>query len=168
MTNRLPDVSQIPIPGKAGLPRVIDANPDTIRALFRLGKIQATVDECAAVLGVGKGTIYRLFEAAPETLAAYENGKAQGRRSLRRAQMKAALRGNPTMLIWMGKQILEQRDQADVNFKAEVNVTETKTIRYSMTDDELLAIASSPVDTAGSRDGTVEAPESETVPRRLQ
>ena len=33
--------------------------------------------------------------------------------SLRRQQIELAKTGNPTMLIWLGKQLLEQRDKAD-------------------------------------------------------
>ena len=33
--------------------------------------------------------------------------------SLRRQQIELAKTGNPTMLIWLGKQLLEQRDKSD-------------------------------------------------------
>ena len=39
--------------------------------------------------------------------------KEVGKASLRSAQFKAALAGNATMLIWMGKQLLGQRDKLD-------------------------------------------------------
>ena len=41
----------------------------------------------------------------------FEDGAAQGRMSLRRAQLNIALKGNPTMLIWAGKQLLGQSDK---------------------------------------------------------
>ena len=37
-------------------------------------------------------------------------GRLVGRTSIRRAQYKAALDGNPTMLIWLGKQLLGQKE----------------------------------------------------------
>ena len=40
-------------------------------------------------------------------------GKAKLIHALRRAQIKAALKGNPAMLIWLGKALLNQRDQPD-------------------------------------------------------
>ncbi len=33
---------------------------------------------------------------------------------LRKAQINAALGGNPAMLIWLGKQMLEQKDKSDL------------------------------------------------------
>jgi len=41
----------------------------------------------------------------------YKKYSVLGRISLRRAQMAAAEKGNPTMLIWLGKQYLGQRDK---------------------------------------------------------
>jgi hypothetical protein len=59
---------------------------------------------------------------------------AKGRQSLksklRRRQIRAALDGNATMLIWLGKQYLDQRDQAYVEIG---DVTK-------LSDDELQAI----------------------------
>lgn len=36
------------------------------------------------------------------------------KKSLRRWQLEAAEKGNPTMLIWLGKQVLKQSDQQQV------------------------------------------------------
>jgi hypothetical protein len=38
-------------------------------------------------------------------------GKASGKIKLRRKQFDVAMKGNTTMLIWLGKQILGQNDQ---------------------------------------------------------
>ena len=43
---------------------------------------------------------------------AYKRYSANGKASLRRAQWKAALNGNTTMLVWLGKQELGQNDKA--------------------------------------------------------
>jgi hypothetical protein len=40
-----------------------------------------------------------------------EKGKDEGRRSLRRLQWGQAEKGNITMLIWLGKQMLGQREK---------------------------------------------------------
>ena len=37
-------------------------------------------------------------------------GRSEGNKSLRRAQMEKALQGDVRMLIWMGKQYLDQKD----------------------------------------------------------
>ncbi|MDI6755323.1 MAG: hypothetical protein QME78_13130 [Thermodesulfobacteriota bacterium] len=40
----------------------------------------------------------------------YKKHSGKGKMSLRRAQYKLALEGNATMQIWLGKNILKQRD----------------------------------------------------------
>jgi len=42
-----------------------------------------------------------------------ERGYSKGRVSLRRRQMEAADAGNATMLIWLGKQVLGQKDRLE-------------------------------------------------------
>jgi hypothetical protein len=75
-----------------------------------LGKIQSTHSELAAVLGVSIETVKRRLKGDAEFCAAYEKGLEHGKSSLRRIQWKAALAGNTTMQIWLGKQYLGQRD----------------------------------------------------------
>ena len=54
---------------------------------------------------------------------ALDKGRAGGRTSLRRYQWKGAQEGNTTMLIWMGKQYLGQRDKAELDRNDNVTVT---------------------------------------------
>ena len=46
--------------------------------------------------------------------ALYKKHQGEGKASLRRAQWKAAQDGNPTMLVWLGKQMLGQRDKQEI------------------------------------------------------
>lgn len=81
-----------------------------------LCKIQCTHEEIAQTLNVSIETLNRACKR--------ENGctfgefnkryKFTGKSSLRRAQMKSALKGNPALLIWTGKQYLNQSDKAEV------------------------------------------------------
>lgn len=80
--------------------------------LSQLAAFQCTDDEIAAVLGVCVETLIRR-KKEPEFLEALESGKAKGRASLRRLQWKAANAGNTTMLVWLGKQVLGQRDKPE-------------------------------------------------------
>ena len=48
----------------------------------------------------------------------YEIGIGRGKMSLRRAQMDTALGGNATMQIWLGKQLLGQRDNIELTGNA--------------------------------------------------
>ena len=74
---------------------------DVIR---RLGEIQCTQQEIAHVMGVSQDIIKRHTELIAE-------GRSAGKVRLRRAQYaKAVDEGNPTLLIWLGKQMLGQND----------------------------------------------------------
>ena len=70
-----------------------------------LASVGCTQEEIARKVGVSVDTLHLHYADA------IEDGWTDLRISMRRAQVKAALRGNPTMLIWEGKQILGQRDQ---------------------------------------------------------
>lgn len=70
----------------------------------KLASIQCTLREIADIIGVDKETIRN--RCAREL----ELGKAQGKASLRRRQWEVADSGNATMLIWLGKQYLDQSD----------------------------------------------------------
>jgi ferredoxin-NADP reductase len=82
----------------------------TLEEVERLGLIHATQAEMAAWFGVSLSTIEKRMAADGKFAEAYERGRATGRMSLRRQQLKIANEGNPTMLIWLGKQLLGQRD----------------------------------------------------------
>lgn len=43
-----------------------------------------------------------------------KSGQASGKSSLRRMQFKKAMEGNATMLIWLGKHYLDQKDSVQV------------------------------------------------------
>lgn len=73
-----------------------------------LAQLHCTYEEIAAVVGCSTDTLKRRFADC------IERGREHGKASLRRAQFRAALGGNATMLIWLGKQHLEQRDRHDV------------------------------------------------------
>ena len=87
----------------AGRPRV-KVDPEQVRNLAQIG---CTVEEIADVLGCGKSTIEKRFRAE------LESGRLRCRSSLRRMQFKAAQGGNTTMMIWLGKQLLGQKDKTE-------------------------------------------------------
>lgn len=72
-----------------------------------LASIGCKVNEIAKLLEVSEDTLHRRF--ALELAKGKENLKM----SLRRWQLEAAKKGNVSMLIWLGKQYLEQRDKLD-------------------------------------------------------
>lgn len=99
-----------PQPGEGGRPPI----PIDLDVVRRAASIGCTSEEIAAMLGIGRRTLFDRMEQDPDIKDAVDEGRAQGRVTLRRLQWKEAQAGNPTMLIWLGKQLLGQRDKHDV------------------------------------------------------
>jgi len=70
----------------------------------KLAAIDCSYDEMALILGCDPKTLTNRFSQA------IEKGRAHGKSSLKRQQFKLAMDGNPTMLIWLGKVRLGQRE----------------------------------------------------------
>lgn len=77
----------------------------------RAASIGCQMEEIAAMLGVGKQCLYDRLKDTPELAEVIETGRAKGRGTLRRLQWQRANGGSDTMLIWLGKQLLGQRDK---------------------------------------------------------
>lgn len=73
--------------------------------------------EVAAVIGVHEHTLYRRCEIEKQTnFSVYAQEKrAKGKASLRKVQHDLAVEGDKTLLIWLGKAVLEQREITDSN-----------------------------------------------------
>jgi hypothetical protein len=84
------------------------AGIDLVQAL---GRLQCTNDEIASCLGTTDTTLLNA-QNKEVFLGALEKGKAEGRMSLRRIQMKLA-ETSATMAIFLGKQILGQRENVE-------------------------------------------------------
>lgn len=98
---------------KTGRPR-IEINWDEFDKLCAL---QCTKREVAEWFKCCEETIENVLRKEKKTtFSAYWEQKAQvGKISLRRKQFEVAKSGNVTMLIWLGKQWLDQRDKRDVS-----------------------------------------------------
>lgn len=83
-----------------------------VEQLEKLCALQATDEEVAAWFNVSTRTIERRRKQA-KFCEVMERGKARGRLSIRRAQMKMLESGNATMGVWLGKQYLGQTDQIE-------------------------------------------------------
>lgn len=87
---------------KVGRPKkVID-----YEAVGKLARLHCTIEEIASFLGVHRDTLHNDSQFSD----VYKAAKAEGAMSLRRKQWAAAEEGNTTMLIWLGKQYLGQRE----------------------------------------------------------
>lgn len=71
----------------------------------KLAQLHASTEEIAAFFGVPVQTITYNFGDI------ITKAKAETKIALRRSQIKLALDGNCTMLIWLGKQYLNQSDK---------------------------------------------------------
>ena len=74
-----------------------------------LASIFCTMDEMAAIVGVSVDTLERRYAEA------IKRGRESAKSSLRRLQWKAAKKGNTSILIWLGKQYLGQREPSLMN-----------------------------------------------------
>ena len=88
--------------------------PIDINVVGKLASIQCTYEEIAAVIGIKKRQFIDRINADPALREAIDEGWANGRSSIRRAQVKMLEAGNATMGIWLGKQYLGQRDQIGI------------------------------------------------------
>jgi hypothetical protein len=85
-----------------------EVDEDKLEQLASLGLSNA---EIASVLDCCPDTIERNYR---ETL---DWGRNKRNASLRRKQYEIAIAGNPTMLIWLGKQFLGQSDKNELSGK---------------------------------------------------
>jgi hypothetical protein len=113
----------------AGKPSIPEINWEEFEKLCH---IQATTHEIGAWFGIGHDTVeLQVREHYGATFTeVFQRYKGKGKVSLRRRQFQAALEGDTAMLIFLGKQYLEQADKKDI--------TGTWKNPYeALTDDEL-------------------------------
>lgn len=77
---------------------------------------------CQKTYGVTFADIYRIK-------------RGRGKKSLRRTQLETALKGNTTMMIWLGKQYLGQSDKFEQR-----NIDAEEKMVAKLSDDELIAL----------------------------
>jgi hypothetical protein len=87
-------------------PKVIDAD-----LVEKLCMIHCTDEEIADIVGVSVDTLARRRQQDTEFATMMAGAKGRGRASLRRIQWKLAESGNAALAIWLGKQLLGQRDK---------------------------------------------------------
>ncbi|MFI4973729.1 MAG: hypothetical protein ACHP84_04220 [Caulobacterales bacterium] len=104
-----------------GRPPVLYATEETLKRIARLGKIQCTVREVAAALGVAESTLMLFFNDVPEARDVYEDAKLAGMKSLRRVQFDHAKK-NVAMAIFLGKNYLDQSDRNDVKLSGQLSL----------------------------------------------
>ena len=116
------------------MPRaLLDINEEHVEDLAR--RCWTNV-EIASHFGCNESTIRRRFAEAAN------RGRRDGQARLREKQMEVAHSGNPTMLVWMGKQILGQSDKQTVDTTvtraaSELDLAELERYRAAMAEAKL-------------------------------
>jgi predicted metal-dependent hydrolase len=121
MTKQLTDGKRGPGKPKAKI------DPEHVKALASAG---CTVEEIADFLGVNKKTLERRFRGV------MEKGRNTRNVSLRRKQVELAMRGDKTMLIWLGKQFLGQSDKTQLSGKDDGPIKHQHSVT-NLTDEQL-------------------------------
>ena len=76
-----------------------------------LAAIFCTMKEIAAIVGCSVDTLERRFADN------IDKGRQRGKTTLRRKQFESAISGNVVMLIWLGKQILDQQERTHISLE---------------------------------------------------
>ncbi len=101
-------------------------DPEQIEKLASIG---CTVEEMALVVGCSKDTLERRF------MGNIEKGRVSLKVSLRRKQVKLALDGNPTMLVWLGKQLLNQKDRSKTESEQTIEINDKPKVVFYIPDN---------------------------------
>ena len=108
-----------------------------LEELERLSRLNCTMPEISAYFDIPVRTLEDKFANEADVRKAIEKGRATGKLSLRRRQIQIMEEtNNPTMAIWLGKQLLGQTDRQEII--QEINIEDRKVLDISrLTDDDL-------------------------------
>lgn len=100
-----------------GRPRKLALDDATRKVIRSVGAIGATFEELAVALSVNRDTLYEFMASEPEVRDIFDAGRDVARIKLRRMQWATADSKGPgavAMQIWLGKQLLQQRDRHEL------------------------------------------------------
>ena len=106
--------------------------------LISLMRIQCTRAEICGVMHMDEKTLNRIIRDRGEGSFSllYKKHQSEGKASLRRAQWKAATeKHNPAMLIWLGKNVLDQSDRQQIDKTSSDGSTKLEIVRYILPDN---------------------------------
>jgi len=107
----------------------LNINPDQVAALASIG---CTEIEVATVLDCSAKTIHRRF------VQHFLQGKANLKTKLRKKQVEMALAGNVSLLMWLGKQYLDQTDKQELMGKGGESLVQPASINYHFADGTVI------------------------------
>lgn len=114
--------------------------PELLKLIENAAAQGATVAEIGAWLGVSDATMERFLARHADAREAIEMGRGKGRITLRRHQWNLAAKGNATMQIWLGKQMLGQREPKQVIENQNVEMPAAQWSPDNLTEEELLTL----------------------------
>lgn len=100
----------------------------------KLCVMQCTLAEIASWFDCSEDTIERNVKKEKGIKFAdyFRQKRGKGKVALRRKQYELAIGGNVTLLIWLGKQWLDQKEKYDVDEKSETHI-------FTQEEDKLIA-----------------------------
>jgi hypothetical protein len=127
--------------GVMGRPK-IPFTDDTWKTIKKLCQIMCTAQEIASHIECSIDTLEDRIKAKynctfPEL---FKNWNGDGKISLRRKQFEIAMKGNVGMLIWLGKQYLDQTEKREdfINIKDDAIPDDLKSDFEKMVTNEIL------------------------------
>ena len=121
----------------------IEVNWENINEMLEAG---CTGTEVAGHLGISAMTLYRACKRDNKVnFEVYSKQKKEsGNTLLRQAQFNQALDGNTTMLVWLGKNRLNQADKQEINSTVDMKA-QVIDVRFEMPDNGTAIGSTSPV-----------------------
>lgn len=96
--------------------------------LEKLASFGCTYEEMASFFECSRDTLERRYAAI------VDKARATGKIRLRKLQLQAAEKGNTAILIWLGKQMLGQRDK--VEHSVDENAPPVITLKYNLENEQ--------------------------------
>jgi hypothetical protein len=93
-----------------------------VKVIENMASFGCTLKEIATVCGFGESRFRALRQDHPEIQEAIDLGRANLCQKLRKKQIELAMDGNPQMLIFLGKALLEQSDKVEINHNVKAEV----------------------------------------------
>ena len=121
-----------------------------LKEVTKLAQIGATYYEMASFFDCSTRTIEKRMaededdKIKGDFIRAYKRGFGEVKRSLRRCQIETALNGNPALLIWLGKNLLDQTDKIDskqeISSKSQVKMEITPEIEAQIKEAAMVVM----------------------------
>ena len=98
----------------------------------KLASLHCTQEEIAAWFNLTLEAMESRLRRSKSLREAYDRGIGKGKISLRRHQWKMVEEGNSTMAIWLGKQLLGQRDKTSLEVSQTASSSQSETVNLSL------------------------------------